>query len=87
MQYTTSEVNHRENLCDLPNAPIIDIGEVYENVIRWWYAILAQHEDGKPLSNDPAATNFSPPGPCLAYVRHVSPSTRRSVRQLLYIQL
>ncbi|KAJ6139579.1 hypothetical protein N7471_006065 [Penicillium samsonianum] len=67
MQYTTSEVNHRENLCDLPNAPIIDIGEVYENVIRWWYAILAQHEDGKPLSNDPAATNFSPPGPCLAY--------------------
>lgn len=50
MQYTTSEVEYYgENSCDLPDTNIIDVGEAAEDVTRWWYAILAQHEGWKAI--------------------------------------
>jgi hypothetical protein len=45
MQYTSSKIDYDcENVCDLPETDIIDIGDADENVTRWWYGILAQRE-------------------------------------------
>jgi hypothetical protein len=45
MRYTTSEAEcYNENLPSFSGTHVIDVGEVDENVARWWSAILAQHK-------------------------------------------
>ncbi|KAJ5253826.1 hypothetical protein N7524_011006 [Penicillium chrysogenum] len=48
MQYLSSETDG-ECLCDSPEIYTLDVGEADENVARWWYAILAQHEGWKAI--------------------------------------
>lgn len=75
MEYTTSKVAH------YPDAETIDVGEVDKNITRWWYAIL--DEGWKAIVKRTSKKEF------LTRVSHmhVSPSTKRSVRQLVYIHL
>ena len=45
MRYTSSEAEYyNENLPHFSETHVIDVGEVDENVARWWPAILARHK-------------------------------------------
>ncbi|KAJ5691090.1 hypothetical protein N7488_011825 [Penicillium malachiteum] len=62
MQYKKSEAEHdSENLPELPKKHVIDIGEVNEEVARWWSAILAQQEGWEGIIKQDSKQKFLTP--------------------------
>lgn len=60
MQYIGSETDG-ESFCNFPETYTLDVGEADENVTRWWFAILAQHEGWKAtVKQTPEGEFFAP---------------------------
>jgi len=62
MRYTTSQANHfSKSLRDLPEINVVDIGDTEGDIVRWWSAILAQHEGWKAIVKQTTSGEYLAP--------------------------
>lgn len=62
MSYTSSQAYCLgEGLYNLPETHIVDIGDADGDVVRWWSAVLAQHEGWKAIVKQTTSGEFLAP--------------------------
>lgn len=62
VRYTSSQASYFcESLHDLPEIHVVDVGDAESDVVRWWSAILAQHEGWKAIVKQTTSGEYLAP--------------------------